>query len=235
MKRLLPFLIILIVGLVTFGSATALYRQKMKPSAKPQTPTPAATGSVANASTSPIQQAVAEEAQGHVRGPSDAVLKVEIYGDFQCPACATASRVIDELQTQEYQGKMKVIFHEFPLAMHRHSKEAAMTAEAAGLQGKFWEMHDMLYKYQEVWSEVGNVRPFFENYAQAIGLDLDKFRADRDSVRVENIVIRDGTDGEIRGVRNTPTIFVNDVEAKTAFTKDRLKQVLDAALAPQTP
>ena len=233
MKRLLPFLIILIVGLVTFGSATALYRQKMKPSVKPQTPAP--TSSVASASASPTQQAVADEGKMHVRGPSDAVLKVEVYGDFQCPACATASRVIDELQAQEFQGKMKVIFHEFPLAMHRHSKEAAMTAEAAGLQGKFWEMHDMLYKYQDVWSQVGNVRPFFENYAQAIGLDLDKFRADRDSVRVENIVIEDGTDGEIRGVRNTPTIFVNDVEAKTAFTKDKLKEVLDAALAPKTP
>jgi protein-disulfide isomerase len=230
-KRLLPFLIILVVGLLTFGTATALYRQKTKPSTKPQTPAPA--GSVATEGTTATPEA--EDSGLHVRGPRDAALKVEVYGDFQCPACSTASRVIDELQQQEYRGKMKVIFHEFPLAMHRHAKEAAMTAEAAGLQGKFWEMHDMLYKYQEVWSQVSDVRVFFENYARAVGLDVEQFKADRDSVRVENIVIEDGTDGEVRGVRNTPTIFINGVESKTAFTKEKLKEAIDAALAPKKP
>jgi protein-disulfide isomerase len=230
-KRLLPFLIILVVGLLTFATATALYRQKTKPSTKPQTPAPA--GSVATEGATPTPEA--ENPMLHVRGPRDAVLKVEVYGDFQCPACSTASRVIDELQQQEYRGKIKVIFHEFPLAMHRHAKEAAMTAEAAGLQGKFWEMHDMLYKYQEVWSQISDVRVFFENYAQAIGLDVEQFKADRDSVRVENIVIEDGTDGEVRGVRNTPTIFINDVESKTAFTKEKLKEAIDAALASKKP
>jgi protein-disulfide isomerase len=96
-------------------------------------------------------------------------------------------------------------------------------------------MHDMLYKYQEVWSQISDVRVFFENYAQAIGLDVEQFKADRDSVRVENIVIEDGTDGEVRGVRNTPTIFINDVESKTAFTKEKLKEAIDAALASKKP
>lgn len=230
MKRLLPFLIILVVGLVTFGTATALYREKTKPSAKPETPLRPA--SVATEGATPTEEA--EDPNWHVRGPRNAALKVEIYGDFQCPACAIASRVIDELQ-RERQGKIKVIFHEFPLAMHKHAKEAAMTAEAAGLQGKFWEMHDMLYQYQDVWSQLGDVRLFFERYAQAIGLDLEQFRADRDSIKVENMVIEDGTDGMARGVQNTPTIFINDVEQKTAFTKDKLKEAIDAALAARKP
>src|SRR5262249_43039333 len=137
-KRLLPFLIIVMVGLLTFGIAAAVYREKMKPVPTSQAGTPGATTSTLAANSTPAEQS--EDPKLHVRGPSNAPLTLEIYGDFQCPACATASRVVDELQ-REYQGKMRVIFHEYPLEMHRHAKEAAMAAEAAGLQGKFWEMH----------------------------------------------------------------------------------------------
>jgi len=207
----------------------ALYRQKTKPSTQAQTSSPSA--SVASGGATSTEEA--EDPKLHIRGPRDAVLKIEIYGDFQCPACATASRVIDELQAQEYRGKMKVIFHEFPLAMHQHAKEAAMVAEAAGLQGKFWEMHDTLYKYQDVWSKIGNPGFFFESYAQQIGLDVEQFKADRNSMKVEDMVIEDGTDGLARGVQNTPTIFINGVEAKTAFTREKLKEAIDAALAPK--
>ena len=78
---------------------------------------------------------------------------------------------------------MRVIFHEFPLEMHKHAVEAALAAEAAGVQGKFWEMHDMLYKYQSVWSNVSETNYFFESYAELIGLDVARFRADRQARR----------------------------------------------------
>ena len=212
----------------------ALYRQKTRPSAKPQAAIsaspvspdgPTATGT----SSAPVPEA--DDSKLHIRGPRNPVIKLEIWGDFQCPSCAVASRVIDELQREFYADKMQVIFHEFPLAMHRHAKEAAMAAEAAGFQGKFWEMHDALYKYQDVWSKVGNARFFFESYAQEIGLDMEQYKADRDSVRVDNIVLVDGLDGQARGVRNTPTIFIDGVEQKTAFNKEKLKEAIDAALA----
>jgi protein-disulfide isomerase len=231
-KRFLPFLIILVVGLVTFGTALALYRQKTQPSITPPIAAPAASVATADAAT-PIQKE--DDSKLHFRGPRDAELTVEVYGDFQCPACATASRVVDELQQQEYRDKMKVIFHEFPLAMHKHAKEAAMAAEAAGLQGKFWEMHDTLYKYQDVWSQVSNAGFFFETYAQQIGLDVEQFKTDRFSMKVQDMVYVDGNDGLARGLQNTPTIFVNGVEAKAAFTKEKLKQVIDAALASKKP
>jgi protein-disulfide isomerase len=215
------------VGLVTFGIGAAVYREKMKPAPKPQPATPGATTSTLAANSTAAEQS--EDPKLHVRGPRNAPLTLEIYGDFQCPACGTASRVVDELQ-KEYQGKMQVIFHEYPLEMHRHAKEAAMAAEAAGLQGKFWEMHDALYQYQDVWSKISDVSFFFESYARMIGLDLEQFNEDRKSMKVEDMVIEDGTDGMARGVQNTPTLFLNGNLLK-AFTKDKLKEVIDATLA----
>jgi protein-disulfide isomerase len=199
----------------------------MKPAPKPQPATPGATTSTLAANSTAAEQS--EDPKLHVRGPRNAPLTLEIYGDFQCPACGTASRVVDELQ-KEYQGKMRVIFHEYPLEMHRHAKEAAMAAEAAGLQGKFWEMHDALYQYQDVWSKISDVSFFFESYARMIGLDLEQFNEDRKSMKVEDMVIEDGTDGMARGVQNTPTLFLNGNLLK-AFTKDKLKEVIDATLA----
>ena len=126
---------------------------------------------------------------------------------------------------------MRVIFHEFPLEMHQHAAEAALAAEAAAVQGKFWEMHDMLYKYQSVWSKVSNAGYFFESYAESIGLDVARFRADRQSADLQARVIEDGKVGQNRGVKNTPTIFVNGTEIKSAFTKDKLREAIDATLA----
>ena len=85
--------------------------------------------------------------------------------------------MIDDLEKQ-YGEQLRVIFHEFPLAMHNHAMEAATAAEAAGLQGHFWEMHDMLYKYQSVWSNASNVSHFFSAYAESLGLDILRFQLD---------------------------------------------------------
>jgi len=220
-KRFLPFLIILVVGLATVGIATAVYREKTQAAAKTQSAgaTTAVSGSSADETGDP---------KLHVRGPRNAPVTIEIYGDFQCPACSVASRSVDELQ-KEYAGKIRVVFHEFPLAMHQHAKEAAMAAEAAGFQGKFWEMHDTLYQYQDVWSKISNVDFFFESYARLANLDVDQFNTDRKSVKAEDLVIEDGTEGMARGVQNTPTIFINGTMAKV-FTKDKLKEAIDATL-----
>jgi protein-disulfide isomerase len=126
---------------------------------------------------------------------------------------------------------MRVVFHEFPLEMHKHAMEAALAAEAAAVQGKFWEMHDMLYRYQQVWSEVSNANFFFESYAESIGLDVARFRADRTAPDVRSRVITDATVGESRGVKNTPTIFINGVELRTGFSPDKLQSAIEAALA----
>ncbi|MGH8095406.1 MAG: DsbA family protein [Chthoniobacterales bacterium] len=220
MKRLLPFIIIAFVGVATVGIATAVYRIKTRP-----TPTPAA-----GASVTPTAAKDEEDSALHTRGPRDAPVTIEFYGDFQCPSCAVAAAAMDELD-KLYPGKLRLVFHEFPLEMHNHAVEAAKAAEAAGLQGHFWQMHDMLYQYQPVWSRVSTVGSFFDAYANSLGLNVDQFRADLQSPEVEARVMSDSTAGVVRGVKNTPTIFINGQEVKTAFTLDKLREVIDQALA----
>jgi protein-disulfide isomerase len=218
MKRFLPFVIIAAVALLTVGIATAVYRVKTRSApadSSGRTPTPAAAP---------------EDPSLHVRGPRNAPVTLEIYGDFQCPSCALVSQAIDDLE-KKYEGKMCVVFHEFPLEMHKHAMEAALAAEAAAVQGKFWPMHDMLYRYQSVWAEATTVNFFFESYAESIGLDVARFRADRTAPDIRARVMTDATKGDSRGVKNTPTIFINGTELRTGFTVEQLQSAIEAALA----
>lgn len=235
MKRLLPFIIIVVVGLVTVGSAALFYRSKMQPlTAAPRPTATPGTTPVEVGGTSPAPApALPEEAPDgsqHVRGSLTAPVTLEIYGDFQCPSCALTAKLISELE-EHYGDRIREIFYEFPLAMHNHSVDAARAAEAAGLQGKFWEMHDQLYEHQAIWSKASNVGFFFENYAEAIGLDVARFRADRLSPEVQQMVISQGEAGAARGVQNTPTIFINGNLLRSNFTKEKFEEAIDAALA----
>jgi protein-disulfide isomerase len=94
--------------------------------------------------------------------------------------------------------------------MHEHARGAALAAEAAGLQGRFWEMHDMLYREQEAWSKAPNVRELFESYAGMIGLNLDQFRKDMDGEKARERVDSDHQRGQSLGIQVTPTLFIND-------------------------
>jgi protein-disulfide isomerase len=221
MKRYLPFIIIAAVAAITVGAGVLLYRAKQR--AIP----------IAAATPKPIAKTIIEtadktEEKEHVRGVPDAPVTLEVFGDFQCPSCATISGVISKLE-QEYGPRLRVVFRHFPLAMHPHAMDAALAAEAAGLQGRFWEMHDMLYQYQSVWSNASNPRLLFEMYAKSLGLDVERFKEDANSNEVRTRIITEGEDGVSRGVKNTPTLFVNG-QVRTAFTAERLREAIDAAL-----
>lgn len=218
MKRFLPFLLILLVAVLAVGGGTMLYRAKKRaqpPLIVGPAPAPAKEG---------------DSDKFHAEGPADAPVTLEIYGDFQCPACAIASQVVDELR-KDYEKKMRVVFYEFPLAMHAHALEAAMVAEAAGLQQHFWPMHDMLYKYQQVWSKASDPTRFFNAYAGSMGLDLARFAADVKSNELKARIQAQGDAGVLRGVKNTPTIFINGKELRGAFDEATIKAAIDEALA----
>ncbi len=224
MRRYLPFIIIIFVALVTVGVATAVYRSKMQPApsgtvSAPPSPTPAAGAA-----------AEKEDEFVHARGPRTAAVTMEVYGDFQCPSCALAATVVHDLQ-KEFEPQVRVVFHQFPLAMHKHAVTAAMASEAAGLQGHFWEMHDLLYKFQHVWSRASDASAFFANYAETIGLDAGQFAMDSKSPEVQARVISEGDAGVARGVKNTPTIFINGREVRNSFRPEVLKQAIEDALA----
>jgi len=103
-----------------------------------------------------------------------------------------------------------VVFRNFPLTIHEHAREAALAAEAAGLQGRFWEMHDLLYREQEAWSKAPNARELFDSYAGTIGLDLDKFKKDMDGEKARARVDADRQRGNSLGIQVTPTLFINN-------------------------
>ncbi len=157
-------------------------------------------------------------------------MTLEVYGDFQCPSCAKTTEIIADLE-KSYGSKLRVVFHEFPLAMHAHALEAAMAAEAAGVQGHFWEMHDALYKYQDVWSKASNPGRFFAAYAETMGLNPAQFQADLQSVQINSQIKTQGDAGVARGVRNTPTLFINREEVKGIFDPVSMRSAIDAALA----
>jgi protein-disulfide isomerase len=228
MKRYLPFLIIAAVALLTAGIATAIYRSKMEAQSAPATPVPAAAA-VSPGST-PETPGQPDDELAHVRGPANAPVTIEIYGDFQCPACGTATKDLDEV-AKDYGEKVRIVFHEFPLAMHSHAVDAAMAAEAAGAQGQFWPMHDMLYRYQSVWSHASDPTRFFVAYAQSLGLDLAQFQSDQHSDAIKARIMTQGDAGVKRGVTNTPTIFINGIKMRGTFSKENFKGSIDGALA----
>jgi len=222
MKRSLPFVIIAAVAVLTVGAGAILYRAKQRPIAGG----PAGPGG-------PSTSEIGGEPL-HVRGQPGAPVTLEEFGDFQCPSCATTAGVIGKLE-QEYGPRLRVVWRNFPLAMHAYALEAALAAEAAGLQGRFWEMHDLLYKNQAVWSKGSNVRAFFNMYARSLGLDVERFAKDSASEGVKARVISDGEHGVSRGVKNTPTLFINGREVRAVFSPERLHEAIDAALAETTP
>jgi protein-disulfide isomerase len=222
MKRSLPFVIIAAVAVLTVGAGAILYRAKQRPIAGG--PAGAGGPSTSEVGGEPL----------HVRGQPGAPVTLEEFGDFQCPSCATTAGVIGKLE-QEYGPRLRVVWRNFPLAMHAYALEAALAAEAAGLQGRFWEMHDLLYKNQAVWSKGSNVRAFFNMYARSLGLDVERFAKDSASEGVKARVISDGEHGVLRGVKNTPTLFINGREVRAVFSPERLHEAIDAALAETTP
>ena len=195
MKRYLPFGIVALVALLALGSGTMLYRAKRVPLLK--------------ISKDQVASEKEDATPVHIRGNPKAQVTVEEFGDFECPPCGKLAEPLKELE-HEHGQDLRMIFHNFPLITHRHAKEAAFAAEAAGLQGHFWEMHDLLYKEQGVWSRATDVRELFNAYAGMLGLNVERFKKDIDSEQVKAQVAADQKRGGTLGVTNTPTIFIND-------------------------
>ena len=219
MKRFLPFAIIIIVLVVASVAGLVLLRssREQQNSAAP-TPDPAG------------------EARGaeppHVRGNPNAPVTLEEFGDFQCPTCGTYYLDVKKIES-EFGDKLKVIFREYPLLpMHEHALMAAQAAEAAGLQGKFWEMHDKLYENQTTWVAAKDLVPVFVDYAKQIGIDPDRFMKDLSAETVATRISQDGIRAHSFGLRGTPSFFVNGKEAKDDQWKpEGLRQMIKEALS----
>ena len=138
---------------------------------------------------------------------SAAVTLVE-FGDYQCPACGAYHPVVKQLLA-DFKDSLTFVFREFPLPMHPNGPISALAAQAAGKQGKYWEMHNVLYEKQSEWSLGTTAREVILGYAKDIGLDVSKFTKDLDSAEIKSIVDRDVQDGNALGVNSTPTFYLN--------------------------
>jgi protein-disulfide isomerase len=157
----------------------------------------------------------------HVRGPAAAQLILE-YGDYECPYSRQAFREIERVE-QEASGGVRFAFRHFPLVeIHPHAFAAAAAAEAAALQGRFWEMHDLLYHRQKALEDDD-----LQRYGAELGLDVARFDQDRVSPDVLRRVRRDVESGLATGeVRGTPTLFIDGVVHLDGYDAATLMEVL---------
>ena len=167
----------------------------------------------------------------HTLGPANAPIKLEEFGDFECPPCGLFHPILEQMH-EEFGDRLQITFREFPLVpTHQHALAAASAAEAAGIQGKFWEMHDLLYERQKSWKEEFDVRPVFEGYAREIGIDVERYKRDLGGDLVAQRVFQDGKRGHSMGVKGTPTVFINGREVNFEdLPADKLRLVIQKEL-----
>jgi protein-disulfide isomerase len=159
------------------------------------------------------------------------------YGDYECPACAEYAPVVKQL-IADYGNRVLFAFRNFPLyTIHPNAGISAQAAEAAGLQGKYWEMNELLYAKQNDWVTTDPtqvVAKYFNGYAQSLGLDVAKFDADMGSAQVLDKIKTDVASGNAASIDHTPTFFVNLKQIPNPTSYTEFKAVLDAALASST-
>lgn len=159
------------------------------------------------------------------------VVTIEEFGDYQCPPCGTIHPDIKKVKS-EFGDRVRLIFYQFPLTqIHKNALDAAHAAMAARLQGKFWEMHDLLYENQKLWEEMPDLRPMAAGFAQKLGLDTERFKRDMDSAQVDAAVSADLRRGQSLGVTGTPTLFIDgQLIENEKTTLNNLRQIINQKL-----
>ena len=163
---------------------------------------------VSDAAATGTKTAPIASSGGRVRGAADAKITLIEYGDYQCPTCGHYHPILMEL-LRRYEGQLKLEYHHFPLIqIHPNAMAAAISAEAAADQGKFWEMHDLLFEHQDAWSRTPNADALFLQYALQIGLDSNRFQQAMKDPATRDRVLADVTRGNAF-VQGTPTFILN--------------------------
>lgn len=182
-------------------------------------------GSPTSATLSPVVSS------DHIRGPVDAKVTIVEYSDFQCPACGAYYPMVKGLESK-FGEKIAIVYRNFPLtSLHQYAQLAAQAAEAANLQGKYWEMHDLLFERQDVWSKGSDVKKTFTEYAKELNLNTDQFSKDLNSSVAKDRVGVDVTSGNAIGINATPTFFLNGKKLTNPATQEAFDKLVTDALA----
>ena len=209
--------LVVIVAAVVAAGAIAIYLSRQNSAAE-------GTGKTGDAGTT------FQSGGGRVRGNPNAAVTITEYGDFQCPTCGRYHPILDEL-LRRYGGNLKLEYHHFPLiSIHPNAMGASLAAEAAADQGKFWEMHDMLFDHQAEWSPSPNAEAMFLQYALQLGLDSNQFMQSMRSPATRDRILADVTLGNPI-VKGTPTFLINGQLIPELPGLEGLAERIDAQLA----
>ena len=164
-------------------------------------------------------------------GSPTAAVTVEEFADFQCPTCGSTHPIMKEIQST-YGSKIRFVYREFPLPMHDKGYDAAVAAEAAGLQGKFWAMQDQLFTNQQAWSGANaTYKQLWSDYAQKIGLDVQQWQNDVAGIAAKSRVDLDIQRGKALNVSSTPSIFINgELVPFPELNVAGIRKIIDARL-----
>ena len=162
---------------------------------------------------------------GHQLGPDTAPVTIVVWSDFQCPFCKRSAPVVEKLRAK-YGDDVRVVFRHLAMQMHRHAQLAAEAAVAAADQGKFWAFHD------QIWAHFGQLtRPDLDGFAQAVGLDMPRFKAALDERRYRDLVVQESATALALGVDGTPTMFVNGQPVVGSRDFDAMDKIVGAHLS----
>jgi protein-disulfide isomerase len=281
MRRYLPFAIISAVLLIALGTGLALFRWKKPRSASTAplvpivsvtpAPTVASASSIAPSATdvpaAPVAPTVpvAQERPGqtdaglpHFRGGANAPVTIEEFGDFQCIPCGNLFPKLKQTEA-DYGERLRLVFRHKPMFKHEHAVLAASAAEAAGLQGRFWEMHDLLFENSARWTKgvdkIGpetspsrrlqspllampvEVRDVFLRYAEILKLDVERFKTDMDSDEVKIRIGADQARADTLAIDRTPTLYINGqlLSGNSHRSVETLHAAIDAVLSGKKP
>jgi protein-disulfide isomerase len=181
--------------------------------------------------SAPVNVAIATD--DHTTGPADAKVVVVEYADFQCPTCKAFDPIVTRISA-EYSTKIKYVYRYFPLiSIHKNAMLAAVSAEAAGKQGKFFEMKAKLFDGQATWGESLDAKTTFVSYAKELGLDTKKFEADMSDAYTVDRVNRDLKEANNLSLQGTPTFIINGkkIDLSDIASYELFKSYIDKTLS----
>lgn len=177
---------------------------------------------------------VGVEDKTFVKGNTEASVAIVEYSDFQCPACATFVPLVNEI-IAEYGDQVSFEYRHFPLiSIHSYAVPAALAAESAGQQDKFYEMHDLLFENQSVWSNSGTPLVYFNQYAEQLGLDVDLFKQHMRSSILDQKIEESFNEARELGLSGTPTFFLNGERMQFDTYEDFINQIEVAINGPSS-
>ncbi len=213
LKRIFLWLgIIIILGLVVVGAAILAVKNQANTTNNVTALTPAVSD------------------KDHFLGNPNAKVTLVEYADFQCPACEAYYSLVKQLTT-DYKDKVKFVYRHFPLPQHPNAIPTSLASEAASNQGKFWEMHDLLFEKHTEWQDLKDSTSVLVGYAKQLNLDVTKFQSDMNSTSTKKVVDDDEASAVSEKLPGTPSFFVNGVYIQNPQSYQDFKIILDNAIS----